>query len=285
MTTTQPISNLTPEQNAEQARILQGGSGFEAYHFAYKVPGADIAALQARVLTAGDAMDCYLFARDVRGADIAAFQERVLTAGNAAEAYYFARIPNADVQALYARAQAQGFAGLIDQQRVDFDALVAETREHDKEITVLLRAFATGDGSDGPDGVAFTLNAEFLNKIRQAMDVSKVIPNLANVCLRETPQVWLPAGVEDDLLLQDPILSITPEGSIFFEDVPADGDWKIQSVQIDFDYLKELLQSSSPGDVVFGDPNNFNNSDIREWFDEFQADGEDGDLPGDGIKP
>ena len=44
--TTQTVPTLTPEQAAEQTRILRVGSGVEAYRFAYKVPGADIPALQ-----------------------------------------------------------------------------------------------------------------------------------------------------------------------------------------------------------------------------------------------
>lgn len=59
MATTQPASTpaLTPEQAQEQARILQNGSGFEAYQFASEVPGADIPALQARVLAVGENWD------------------------------------------------------------------------------------------------------------------------------------------------------------------------------------------------------------------------------------
>ena len=40
MTTTQPIPNLTPEQTAEQARILREGSARDAYQFARDHAGA-----------------------------------------------------------------------------------------------------------------------------------------------------------------------------------------------------------------------------------------------------
>ena len=312
MTTTQPIPNLTPEQAhelaQEQARILQVGTGFDAYRFAYRVLGADIAALQARVLAVGEALDCYLFARDVQGADIAACQDRVLTVGSGVEAYYVAKevpgadiaacqarvlavgtamsaywfargIHNANVEALYAFAQAQDFNGLNKLQQTEFDAKVAEYRIQHKEVTVLMGAFETGENGVGPDGVAVALNAELLNKIRQAMDVSKVIPNLANVCLREMPKIWLPAGLEAELIFQDPLLVVSPDGVIYFEDVPADGNFKIQSREVEFDRLRELFESSANGDVVFANSDYYDNRNISQLYSESQDfDEEDGDY-------
>ena len=101
--TTQPTSILTPEQAAEQARILQDGSGFEAYQFASEVPGADIPAMQSRVLAVGTAWEAYYFARDVPKADMAACQARVLEVGSAGVIYTFAKVPGVDISALQTR--------------------------------------------------------------------------------------------------------------------------------------------------------------------------------------
>ena len=198
MATTQPATPaLTPEQSQKQARILQDGSGFEAYQFASEVPGADIPALQARVLAVGESWDLNFardvsgadcaslqaqllrgnsirfiacFAREIPGADLATCQARVLEAGDSIDvlqfaqipgvdvgqlqarmlkvgsplhAYWFAfNVPESDVLALYAHAQAQNFKGMDSLERNHF----AKLRD-----AHLLRTEAVQDDDAGAD--------------------------------------------------------------------------------------------------------------------------------------
>ncbi len=51
------IHPLTPQQQAEQASILQSGSGHDAYVFARHIPGANVRALYNRAVEAGGIED------------------------------------------------------------------------------------------------------------------------------------------------------------------------------------------------------------------------------------
>ena len=85
MITTQATpSTLTPEQAAEQARILREGSARDAYQFARDIPGADIPGLQARLLSVCSGQEALLiayFAKEVDGADVSSLQARILEIG------------------------------------------------------------------------------------------------------------------------------------------------------------------------------------------------------------
>lgn len=134
MTTT-----LTPEQLAEQTRILKEGTGRDSYLFARDVPGANVPALQARVNAVGTGMDACFFARDVPEADIAACQTRVLQVGNVWDLHIFAQdVPGANVSALHERACKLSFDSFPDEYREEFLARAAKAR-----------AFSEDDECDG----------------------------------------------------------------------------------------------------------------------------------------
>lgn len=91
-------SSLTPEQEAEQARIIHEGTSRDAYLFALNIPGAAIQALQEVVLERSDGWNIYLFARDIPDANIQALQEVIVTRGNNDDIYRFAcDVPAADI--------------------------------------------------------------------------------------------------------------------------------------------------------------------------------------------
>lgn len=66
--------NLTKMLRELTAVVIARGRGWDAYRFALRFPGADIAALQAVVVDRGKGYDAYLFMCDIRGADVAALQ-------------------------------------------------------------------------------------------------------------------------------------------------------------------------------------------------------------------
>ena len=68
---------LTKEQQEEQTRILERGTGWDAYGFARNIPGADIEALQQVVLECKDGYFVYRFAKDIPGADIQVLHQRL----------------------------------------------------------------------------------------------------------------------------------------------------------------------------------------------------------------
>lgn len=114
---------------ALQARVLEIGTGEDTFLYASFVPNASIPACQARVLAVGSAEDVCCFAALIPGADVPPLQARVLTVGAAFDLLQFAVFVRlANVETLYAHAQAQGFAGLDDDEIAEFDARLAKYR-------------------------------------------------------------------------------------------------------------------------------------------------------------
>ena len=75
------IHALTPQQQVEQASILESGSGVRALQFARDTPGADVKALEQRVLAVGSGHEAYVFAQHIPGANIRALYNRAIDAG------------------------------------------------------------------------------------------------------------------------------------------------------------------------------------------------------------
>lgn len=85
--------DITPMQN----RVLERGSGWQAYCFAKDVRGADINALQKVVLERGDGFDALAFARDIVNADVHRLQRRVMCSGSANCVLGFAYVNGAHI--------------------------------------------------------------------------------------------------------------------------------------------------------------------------------------------
>lgn len=75
------IHPLTPQQQVEQASILESGSGVRAFQFARDTPGADTKALEQRVLAVGNGHEAFMFAQHIAGANIRALYNRAIEAG------------------------------------------------------------------------------------------------------------------------------------------------------------------------------------------------------------
>lgn len=125
-----------------QAQLLRGNSIRFIACFAREIPGADLATCQARVLEAGDSIDVLQFAQ-IPGVDVGQLQARMLKVGSPLHAYWFAfNVPESDVLALYAYAQAQNFKGMDSLERNHF----AKLRD-----AHLLRTEAVQDDDAGAD--------------------------------------------------------------------------------------------------------------------------------------
>lgn len=130
------ILKLIPLTQIEFERILKEGTGKEAVDFA----------------------SCCLEPMEIKSLStpLHDLQARVLAVGTAADMLQFAKvIPSADVEALYAAAQAQGFNGWCNaQQRAEFDSLLAAYRAQRQQQTaqadVDVDEEGAGAGSEAP---------------------------------------------------------------------------------------------------------------------------------------
>lgn len=101
--------SLSDDNAAKQKDILDRGCGWEAYHFAKNIPGADIQSLQQVVIERGDGCDAYWFAKDINGADVEALQDVVTKDCDSEWVPDFARdIAGADVEALQKHTMEKG---------------------------------------------------------------------------------------------------------------------------------------------------------------------------------
>ncbi|MBY0466247.1 MAG: hypothetical protein K2W33_15020 [Burkholderiales bacterium] len=76
------IHALTPQQQVEQAIILESGSGVRAFQFARDTPGADTKALEQRVLAVGNGHEAFMFAKNIPGANVCDLYNRALEVGD-----------------------------------------------------------------------------------------------------------------------------------------------------------------------------------------------------------
>lgn len=86
-----PTNQLTPEQVAEQDRLLSKGTNWQIFNFAVNTAAANVPALQARMVETNCApwLACK-FIREVNGASGAAFLQTVLTHGDGNDAFFLA---------------------------------------------------------------------------------------------------------------------------------------------------------------------------------------------------
>lgn len=84
-------NQLTPEQVAEQDRVLSKGTNWQIFNFAVNTAAANVPALQARMVETNCApwLACK-FVREVNGASGAAFLQTVLTHGDGNDAFFLA---------------------------------------------------------------------------------------------------------------------------------------------------------------------------------------------------
>lgn len=132
-----------PESDIQalQQRLLEIGTGSEAFLFAKLVPGADVEQLEKRVLEVGDGYDAFLFADEINGADVPRLQQRVLEIGTGWDLYSFANeVSGADVEALQKRLLEVGtgddawrFAWKV--QGADVEALQALVLERGESMS------------------------------------------------------------------------------------------------------------------------------------------------------
>ena len=84
-------NQLTPEQVAEQDRLLSKGTNWQIFNFAVNTAAANVPALQARMVETNCApwLACK-FIREVNGASGASFLQTVLTHGDGNDAFFLA---------------------------------------------------------------------------------------------------------------------------------------------------------------------------------------------------
>lgn len=139
---------------------------------------------------------------------------------------------------------------------------MSSTQESSKEksITVVVDAYSTSDHEDGPAYAAFTVNQNFIDRIK---DVQGAIEKhkLSGASIASSPEMWGPKGIEDELRLRNPELHIDGPGGFYFQDYPKHGS-PIESRGKQVEAIATALADANDGDVIYlGDQ-----PEMKNWY-------------------
>lgn len=129
-----------------------------------------------------------------------------------------------------------------------------------KQQILVMGAHATNDHDEGPQYCAITITVEFLERLAK---VRKVINEneLSEVRFYDVPDLWGPAGIEEDARLDQAEVVVTGS-SFWFSDFAKRSNCYFESELMEFDSLEQLLTDSAPGALVFV------SDDLRSLYEE-----------------
>lgn len=123
----------------------------------------------------------------------------------------------------------------------------------------VLPAHATGGYGDA-SYCAFLVTPAFIARLTAVAAICKT-NGLSEARFYEAPQLWGPAGIEEELRLHCAEVVVTIAGDFWFTDTPKHGDYLIQSDSWTVDELAKVLDEET-SEIAFHD------DDCRDAYEE-----------------
>ena len=128
---------------------------------------------------------------------------------------------------------------------------------------VVVPAHATGD-YDGPSYCAFHVTQAFVLRLMAIIELCTE-HDLSSARFVDAPELWGPAGIEEELRLHFSELMVTRTGDFWFTDSPKHGSYLVESEMFSVENLQALLDEGT-SEIAFA------NDDCRELYEEDHED-------------
>lgn len=136
--------------------------------------------------------------------------------------------------------------------------------------TFVTKAYATVDDTQQPDYCAFQVNEAFFTRVAALVQLCAA-HELTQVRVGDAPELWGPAGIEEEARLRTYELVVWRGGEFIYCSEPKNSGGCFESRSMKLDELAERMKADS-GDVVFFD---------EEVQASYETDHEDAEQEGD----
>lgn len=136
-----------------------------------------------------------------------------------------------------------------------FTGVRVELQVATKQVSFYFDANACDDYGDGPEGVKVVFTQQIVDKILGLQSIVE-IHSLSELRTYDSPDMWLPEGIEDELRLSCPEM-VVGKYDFWFTDIPKHGNYSIENESYPIAELARAFEESPDGGTVFAGESEF----------------------------
>lgn len=148
----------------------------------------------------------------------------------------------------------------------------ADAAAVDKPLTVYLEAYAAAGGEEGPTLACVQVDNALIKQLQRMSQLCQ-IHELQEVRIAAGPD-WGPAGIEDELRLQNHELVVTRLGSFWYEATLAHGDYHVETRLLPINELAMAVEAARARGDEYLQAGAWDDEDAVDLINEFRADTE-----------